>query len=115
MINGILQKLPVWLSGLLSDMERPENLIAGTERMVGLSKKSREHPARSLKKYCNVTTAEYINELRLNYASNLLLHTNTPILEICFDCGFQSVSYFYKVFKKKYGISPKEFKKQYKS
>ena len=82
--------------------------------MIMLSQKSREHLARSLKQYFDVTPSEYINELRLNYASNLLIHTNTPVLKICYDSGFQSPSYFYKVFNKKYEMSPNEFRKQYK-
>ena len=109
------ETLPMWLSQLLSDMELPENFTAGFERMVFLSKKSREHLSRSLKKYCKITASEYINDLRLNYASNLLLNTNKPILEICFACGFQSVSYFYKVFKIKNTISPSEFRSHYKT
>ncbi len=106
--------MPVWLSALLAEMEQPDHFIAGMDRMVALCGKSREHLARCLKKYCGVTTAEYINELRINYASNLLLRTNAPILGICFTCGFQSASYFYKVFERKYGVSPSEFKRQHK-
>lgn len=109
------ETLPVWLSQLLSDMELHENFTAGFERMVSLSNKSREHLSRSIKKYCKITASEYINDLRLNYASNLLLNTNKPILEICFACGFQSVSYFYKVFKIKYTCSPSEFRSNYKT
>ena len=58
------ETLPMWLSQLLSDMELPENFTAGFERMVFLSKKSREHLSRSLKKYCKITASEYINDLR---------------------------------------------------
>ena len=105
------EKMPLWLSYLLSEMERPENFIAGIDRMTQISKKSREHVARTIQKYCGITVSGYINELRVNYASNLLLHTNTNILDICYACGFQSVSYFYKVFKQKYKLSPKEFRK----
>ena len=108
------ETLPMWLSQLLSDMELPENFTQGFERMLFLSKKSREHLSRSLKKYCKITASEYINDLRLNYASNLLLNTNKPIFEICFACGFQSVSYFYKRFKNKYASSPSEFSSHYK-
>ncbi|MBR1970554.1 MAG: helix-turn-helix domain-containing protein [Clostridia bacterium] len=113
-INTTYENKPLWLLQLLTDMEEPQNFIGGTERMIALSQKSREHLARSLKQYFNVTPSEYINELRLNYASNLLIHTNTPVLKICYDSGFQSPSYFYKVFGKKYEMSPNEFRKQYK-
>ena len=104
---------PSWLTKLMSEMEQPINFIAGMEQMISLSGKSREHLARTIKKHLGITTAEYINELRINYAVNLLIHTNTQILEICFASGFQSVSYFYKVFKNKYTVSPHEFRKQY--
>lgn len=108
------EAIPSWLSQVLSSMEQPDNFIIGIGKMVDLSKKSREHLSRCLKKYCGVTPSEYINELRLNYASNLLIRTNTSILEICFACGFQSASYFYKTFKNKYFLSPNEFRKHYK-
>lgn len=110
-IDKVQDDKPLWLVQLLSDMENPKNFILGTERMTELCHKSREHLSRCLKQYLGITPSEYINELRINYASNLLLHTNTPILEICFMCGFQSLSYFYKVFKRKYGQSPKNFRK----
>ena len=107
--------LPLWFSRLLSDMDRHENFMQGLDKMIEISGKSREHIARSFKKYLGISSTEYINELRINYASNLILRTNMPMLDICFDCGFQSVSYFYKVFKKKYNMSPSDFRKKYKN
>jgi AraC family cel operon transcriptional repressor len=109
------KEMPDWLSSLFHEMEQPDNFIGGIDRMVSISQKSREHLARCIKKYCGITTAEYINDLRINYASNLLLHTNSSILDICFASGFQSVSYFYRVFKNKYSISPYEFRKYHKN
>ena len=103
--------VPLWLSQLLSEMEQPDHFAAGIERMISLSGRTREHLSRSIKKYYGITLTEYINDLRINYASNLLLNTNTPILEICFACGFQSVSNFYKVFREKYQVSPGEFRR----
>ena len=103
---------PAWITSMLSEMELPENFVAGAERMSEISGRSREHIARSIRKYCGITTAEYINELRINYASNLLLRTNTPVLDICYLSGFESLSYFYKIFNQKYGISPGKFRKQ---
>lgn len=104
---------PPWLSQLMARMEHPENFVLGNDQMVRLSGRTREHVARSLQKYCGVTVADYINRLRVNYASNLLLNTNTPILSICFECGFQSMSYFYRVFSACRGMSPGAFRKKY--
>ena len=107
------QDIPLWLNELAEKMERTENFIAGTDRMVELGKKSREHISRNVKKYFGKTLSEYVNDLRINYAANLLLNTNTPVLDICFECGFQNVSWFYGVFGEKYGMSPNKFRKQY--
>jgi len=104
---------PPWLMKVIMEMEKPENFILGNARMVELSGRSREHVARNLKKYCGITVTEYVNRLRINYASNLLINTNTPIITICFECGFQSLSYFYRVFKQYHSMSPQEFRNNY--
>lgn len=104
--------LPVWFSRLLAEMEQSENFIQGLDRMIELSGKSREHLTRTFKKYLDTSPTKYINELRINYATNLLMYTNTPVLDICFNCGFQSVSHFYKTFKRIHGISPLESKER---
>lgn len=62
------------------------------------------------KRHLGVTCTEYINAYRLHVASNLLNTTDTPITEISFETGFNSVSYFSKLFKEKFKVTPKEFK-----
>ena len=111
--EDIHESIPHWLIELTTEMEKSENFTVGTERMIELSKKSREHLLRSFKKYYGLTATDYINGLRINYASNLLLNTNRPIIDICFDCGFQSLSYFYRVFKEENGLTPGEFRDKY--
>lgn len=100
---------PFWFANLLKEMEDPKNFVAGTKRMIELSKKSRDHLARTVRKYLNLSLTEYINNLRINYAANLLLNSNYSIIDICFLCGFQNLGYFYKVFKKNYDMSPAKF------
>ncbi len=108
------ETVPRWLSELAERMSKPENFIAGAKQMLVLSNRSREHLARSFKKYFGVSVTDYINDLRVNYASNLLINTNIPVIDICFTCGFQSVSYFYRVFKKKNAVTPYAFRERYK-
>ncbi|MCD7810793.1 MAG: AraC family transcriptional regulator [Ruminococcus sp.] len=53
----------------------------------------------------------YLNEYRLKHAVDLLLTTDMQITEICFACGFNHISYFGKVFRQYYGMTPKQFRK----
>ena len=56
------------------------------------------------------TVTEYINFIRLHYASEMLLNSGKTVTEIAYSCGFASVQYFNKVFKQSFGCSPKQFK-----
>lgn len=105
--------IPEWLVDLCQQMNKPENFRLGTDRMIELSGKTREHLARSLKKYMELSMTDYINELRINYAANMLISSHIPILDICYDLGYQNLGWFYNQFKKKYGISPKQFRDKY--
>ena len=57
-----------------------------------------------------VSPAQYIINLRLEYASQLLMSRLYTILEVSEKSGFNDVKYFSKLFKKHYGVSPREFK-----
>ncbi len=54
-----------------------------------------------------MTLSEFVNEIRLDVAKEKLLTTDGNIAEIAMVCGFQNVSYFNRLFRKKYGCSPK--------
>jgi len=54
----------------------------------------------------------YINELRINYANYLLSYTDKPITEIAFDCGFETLRTFNRVYKNIMNITPREYRKQ---
>jgi AraC-like DNA-binding protein len=58
------------------------------------------------------TVSEYIRHARLEDARDLMHNSNLNISQIVYSIGFTSRSYFSKIFKEKYGISPNEFKKQ---
>lgn len=52
------------------------------------------------------TFSEYIMNLRLMHACELLKTTDDSVLNICLNCGFSDSTYFSRVFKKQFGISP---------
>lgn len=61
------------------------------------------------KKECGIGFSEYINQMKINKAKELLISENCKIYEISEKLGFDSAFYFSKVFKKVTGASPKEY------
>ena len=59
----------------------------------------------------NVPFGEYLRQLRLTYAENLLLASNTSVTEIALEAGFASLSHFSHCFCVKYGVSPQQYRK----
>lgn len=57
---------------------------------------------------------EFLNHYRIEETSRLLLETESPISNIGVDVGYSSMSTFYKAFKEKYSLTPKEFRAIYK-
>lgn len=62
----------------------------------------------------NRTVTEYIRHVRLESARDMLKNTDLNISQIVYSIGFSSRSYFSKIFKEKYGITPNQFKKNLK-
>ncbi|MBQ2495965.1 MAG: helix-turn-helix transcriptional regulator, partial [Prevotella sp.] len=52
-------------------------------------------------------------DIRLGYASRMLVDTNLSISEISYDCGFNNLSNFNRIFKRKKGCTPKAFRSNY--
>lgn len=69
--------------------------------------------SRFFKARTGVTFVDCLNEIRLGHASRMLIDTTNSIAEIAYDCGFNSISNFNRIFKKKKGSRPKEFRQNY--
>lgn len=65
-----------------------------------------------VKKYTNMTISQYRNMFAMQRASYLLLNTTKTISEICIELQFSDRTYFYKIFKERYGVTPKEYRKK---
>lgn len=69
--------------------------------------------SRFFKLHTGRNISEYIIDLRLGYVARMLVDTDKSISEIGFDCGFNNLSNFNRIFKKKKGCSPSEFRESY--
>lgn len=66
------------------------------------------------KKHCGKTIPEYITDYRLEKAVAWMKNSNLTVSEIAQRCGYQNESYFFRVFKEKYGITPRQYEKQHR-
>lgn len=69
--------------------------------------------SRFFKMHTSRNLSDYIIDIRLGYASRMLVDTVKSISEICYDCGFNNLSNFNRIFKKKKGCSPSDFRENY--
>ena len=65
----------------------------------------------SFREYCGRTVTEYITDVRMEAARSLLRDTGAPVYEIAEAVGIDNYTYFCKLFKKREGISPTEYRK----
>ncbi len=75
------------------------------------------HPfyiSKVLKDKKGITLHQYVIAYRIKYAKSLLRYTERPIADIADETGFTDASYFTKMFKAQFGITPKEYRNQFK-
>lgn len=68
---------------------------------------------RLFKKYKHVTTNQYITQIKIQQAEELLLTTDKSVKEIAIELSFSNEKYFMRVFKNLQGITPTEFRNSY--
>jgi AraC-like DNA-binding protein len=69
--------------------------------------------SRFFKAKTGMTFIDCLNEIRLGNASRLLIDTSQSVAEIAYHCGFNNISNFNRIFKKKKNSTPKDFRESY--
>ena len=83
-------------------------------KIAGIADLSPTSFCRYFKSMTQQSFVEVLLEFRIKQACHLLLNTDMAIREIAFQSGFYDVPYFNRIFKKKKGVSPKQYKKDVK-
>jgi len=102
----IMQKVVNIINDNISDEE------FNVERLADLMFMSRSSLLRKIKQLFNMPPLEFIRVIRLKKAAELIQEGNYRIGEICYKVGFGNQSYFAKMFKRQFGVFPKEFEMQ---
>ena len=88
------------------NIEEPIRL-GDVAQLVSMSESAFSH---FFKKKTNCTFIDYVTNLRIARACQLLSETTYTVAEICYTCGFNNLSNFIRIFKKKKGSTPQEYR-----
>lgn len=102
-----------------NELDRIQNYLASnyqnpdltTEQIASDLKISARRISEILRQHVNLTPKEYVIQLRIKAASELLKTTELQIQEIAYQCGFNNVPHFNRQFKTSTGFSPGDFRK----
>ena len=113
--EAVREHMPLWLEEICTAVKKDGGFTRGSDYFFGLTDRSREHVSRCMKKYMGITVSEYINSLRLNYIANMLRDSNHGVSEIIFESGFNNISWASEQFRKKYGVTMSQYRKDIKN
>ena len=103
-----LDKVKQILLRIESDYGKPLSI----EEMAGFSGFSSSHFMKFFKKHMGVPFVCYLNDYRLTMAARALAETQEDVLTVALDAGFPNVSYFNRLFKRKFQMTPLEYRKR---
>lgn len=105
------ESLPIWLEKAVT-AARFAPRVPSTHEFILWCGCSPEHVARTIRKAWDTTATDFLNELRLDRAAALIQGTNRPVQGIGQDLGFASPNYFHRKFRARFGMTPREFRRQ---
>ena len=103
----LLDRVMAAINEHLDDSDLSVDMIA---EQVGIS---RVHLHRKMKELTGQTPHDFIRNLRLKQAANLLANHGMNVTEVMYACGFSNSASFSTVFKKFYGMSPRDYMKEH--
>jgi DNA-binding response OmpR family regulator len=101
--DKLLERIMAVINKNISNADLSVDFIADE---VGIS---RVHLHRKMKELTGQTPHDFIRNIRLKQAANLLTNQNVNITEVMYACGFNNAASFSTIFKKFYGMSPREY------
>jgi AraC-like DNA-binding protein len=100
----ILETIKELIEQKYSDLNLSQQSIASNVKL------SSAYIGKLFKDGTSMSITEYINDIRLRHAQQLLEYDKHSILEIMEKCGYSNSSYFFRLFKAKFGSTPKEYR-----
>lgn len=112
--NDLLEQFNTHFEEYFETGQLQENGVPSIEYLADKMAVSQRYLSDTLKKETGKTTTEHLQLFLINEAKNILLRPNKSISEIAYELGFEYPQYFSRLFKKKEGLSPSEYRELYK-
>ena len=112
--NNLLEQFNQHLSEYFESGQLQEKGIPSIEQIADTMLVSQRYLSDTLKKETGKTTTEHLHLHLIDEAKNILLQPNKNISEVAYELGFEYPPYFSRLFKKKEGLSPSEYREKYK-
>lgn len=100
------------LKTILKYVEEHYNEPSSIEDMANLIHYSKSHFMKFFKTHMNMGFTQYLNHYRMSMAAKLLVSTDDSVLTIAVSSGFDNLSYFNRLFKREFHITPREYRRQ---
>lgn len=108
--SGVSDATPRWFAEACSAALSPDVFRQGGAGFIAAAGRSHEHVCRTCKTITGYTPSEYVNRIRIAHAAQLLRSSEIPVEDVIESCGFENVSYFYRLFKRQMGGTPKAYR-----
>ena len=112
--NDLLEQFNQQLDNYFESGKLQEKGIPSIEQLADKMLVSQRYLSDTLKKETGKTTTEHLQLYLIDEAKNILLKPNKSISEVAYELGFEYPQYFSRLFKKKEGLSPTEYREKYK-
>jgi len=97
---------PRWLERLREQAESWDSLAHAPNRLHAVCPCHPSHLCKCFRRYYDETPTEFINRLRLRQAVRRLKDPEAKVAAIAAELGFDSLSHFHRLFKRRYGLTP---------
>ncbi len=98
------------ITGIVQYINENYNTIGDIAEIADKFYISKYHLCRYFKKNLGIPLVSYLNTVKIRHACTMIRSGSVKLTEVAMQCGFNSSSYFCKVFKKETGISPAEYR-----
>ena len=92
---------------IVASFDQPVTL----KEMAGIACLSPNHFLRSFRQAFHQTPHQFLTSIRLDYARNALVKTEQPVTDICLCVGFESLGSFSRLFRRRFGLPPQEYRR----